>query len=119
MLAIVNQERSDAGCGPLTWNDELAAAARLHSADMARRDYFDHTSLDGRSPFDRMEAQGYGRPGGENIAAGQRSPESVMDSWMNSPGHRANILNCDYRALGVGIGKGGGYGVYWTQNFGF
>ena len=119
VLAIVNDERAKAGCNPVKWNDDLATAARLHSVDMATRDYFDHTSLDGRSPFERMEAQGYDSPGGENIAAGQRTPESVMESWMNSPGHRANILNCDFTTLGVGIGEGGDYGIYWTQNFGF
>ncbi|MFC5286388.1 CAP domain-containing protein [Actinokineospora guangxiensis] len=119
VLALVNTERADSGCGPVRWNADLADAARAHSVDMAEQDYFDHTSLDGRSPFDRMRAHGYDSPGGENIAAGQRTPESVMESWMTSPGHRANILNCDYTTLGVGIGKGGSYGVYWTQNFGF
>ncbi|WP_436494476.1 CAP domain-containing protein [Actinokineospora sp. HUAS TT18] len=119
VLTIVNAERSKAGCGPLRWHDTLALAARKHSADMAANNYFDHESLDGRSPFDRMKAEGYAKGGGENIAAGQSTPKSVMESWMNSPGHRANILNCDFKELGVGMAKGGSYRIYWTQAFGY
>ena len=85
---------------------------------MALRNYFSHTSLDGRSPWDRIEAQGYTAGSGENIAAGQSTPAAVMDAWMKSTGHRANILNCSSRAIGVGIGRGGSYGTYWTQDFG-
>jgi len=119
VLAIVNTERSKAGCGALRWNDTLALAARKHSADMAANNYFDHTSQDGRSPFDRMKAEGYTKGGGENIAAGQSTPESVMKSWMESPGHKANILNCKFGELGVGMAKGGSYRIYWTQAFGY
>ncbi|CRK62107.1 Allergen V5/Tpx-1 related [Alloactinosynnema sp. L-07] len=119
VLAIVNTERSKAGCGPLRWHDTLALAARKHSADMAANNYFDHNSQDGRSPFDRIKAEGYTKGGGENIAAGQATPKSVMESWMKSPGHRANILNCDFKELGVGMAKGGSYRIYWTQAFGY
>nr|WP_306337977.1 sigma-70 family RNA polymerase sigma factor [Streptomyces sp. KL118A] len=118
VVALVNTERSKAGCGPVTSNDKLATAATKHSADMAARDYFDHTSPDGKDPGDRITAAGYRwSTYGENIARGQQSPASVMDSWMKSPGHRANILNCDFKELGVGIHNGSG-GPWWTQAFG-
>ena len=78
-------------------------------------------SPDGRTPFDRMTAAGYRySTAAENIAAGQRTPQDVMTAWMNSPGHRANILNCALRQIGVGYATGSSsqYGVYWTQDFG-
>ncbi|MFJ6631825.1 sigma-70 family RNA polymerase sigma factor [Streptomyces sp. NPDC091376] len=118
VLALVNAERSKAGCGPLRGNDKLATAAQRHSADMAARGFFDHTSPDGTDPGDRITAAGYRwSTYGENIARGQQSPASVMDSWMNSPGHRANILNCSFKELGVGIHDASG-GPWWTQAFG-
>ncbi len=81
---------------------------------MATKDYFSHTSLDGSSMSDRIDRQGYAwRRLAENIAAGYPSPEAVVEGWMNSPGHRANILNCDLTEIGVGH-----YQRYWTQNFG-
>ena len=95
--------------------------ARAHSADMATKGYFDHTSPDGRSPFDRMRAAGYrGNLMGENIAAGQRTAAAVETAWMNSPGHRANILNCGYKVIGIGVAtrSSSPYGIYWTQDFG-
>lgn len=120
MVRLVNLERSKkANCRPLTVHSALTTAARGHSADMARNGYFSHTSLDGRTPQDRMRAAGYsGRRTGENIAAGQTSAAGVMMAWMDSPGHKANILNCQYHHIGVGHAKGGPYGHYWTQNFG-
>ncbi|MEU3191883.1 CAP domain-containing protein [Streptomyces sp. NPDC006992] len=118
VLALVNQERAKAGCKPLTADAKLAALAGGYSEDMARRGFFSHTSPDGKSPWDRAEAAGVGDLGGENIARGQANARSVMDSWMNSPGHRANILNCDYRTLGVGAHFAEG-GPWWTQDFGF
>ncbi|MEU6126730.1 sigma-70 family RNA polymerase sigma factor [Streptomyces sp. NPDC047123] len=118
VVALVNTERAKAGCGPVGSNAKLATAATKHSADMAARDYFDHTSPDGKDPGDRITAAGYRwSTYGENIARGQQTPASVMDSWMNSPGHRANILNCDFKELGVGIHNGSG-GPWWTQAFG-
>lgn len=119
VLRLTNIERANAGCPALTWNSRLATAAQRHSADMAANNYFEHTSQDGRSPFQRMKDAGYSySAAAENIAAGQRSPASVMGSWMNSAGHRANILNCGLKELGVGVATGGSYGIYWTQNFG-
>ncbi|MBM7173382.1 CAP domain-containing protein, partial [Streptomyces sp. G44] len=118
VVALVNTERAKAGCGPVRSNGKLAAAATKHSADMAARDYFDHTSPDGTDPGDRITAAGYRwSTYGENIARGQRTPASVMDSWMKSPGHRANILNCDFKELGVGVHNASG-GPWWTQAFG-
>ncbi|MGQ0837486.1 CAP domain-containing protein [Actinokineospora sp.] len=119
VLALVNRERAAAGCPALRWDDRIGSAARAHSVDMATRNYYSHTSLDGRGPADRMRAQGYPKPGGENIGAGYRTAEAAVKGWMDSSGHRANILDCRYRALGVGVGRGGKWGVYWTQNFGF
>jgi uncharacterized protein YkwD len=86
---------------------------------MAKKDYFSHTGKDGRSPFDRMTDAGYAySAAAENIAAGQRTPADVVKGWMNSAGHKANILNCTYSEIGVGYAKGGSYGTYWTQDFG-
>ena len=118
VLRLVNVERKKAGCSAVHGNSALERAARGHSQDMAKNNYFSHTSLDGRSPWDRIRAQGYAYGSGENIAAGQRTAAAVMDAWMHSSGHRANILKCSNKALGVGIGHGGKYGIYWTQDFG-
>ncbi|WP_460112638.1 CAP domain-containing protein [Streptomyces platensis] len=118
VLALVNQERSRAGCSPLTADPELASLAQRFSDDMARRGFFDHTDPDGHTPWDRAEAQGISDLGGENIARGQATAQAVMDTWMHSPGHRANILNCEYKTLGVGAHFGPG-GPWWTQDFGF
>ncbi|NSC24132.1 CAP domain-containing protein [Streptomyces albus subsp. chlorinus] len=118
VLTLVNQERAKAGCRPVSADGELAALAGGFSEDMARRGFFSHTSPDGESPWDRAEAAGVEDLGGENIARGQANARSVMDSWMHSPGHRANILNCDYRTLGVGAHFAEG-GPWWTQDFGF
>lgn len=116
---LTNAERAANGCPALAADDRLATAARAHSADMAAQDYFDHVSQDGRSFVDRVKAAGYPAPGAENIAAGQRTAEAVIKGWMDSPGHRANILNCKLKTLGVGMARGGSYGIYWTQNFGW
>jgi len=124
VLNLVNQERGTAGCAPLTANDQLLAAARGHSDDMALNDFFGHTGSDNSSPGDRIDRQGYRwSRWGENIAAGYSSPASVMNGWMNSPGHRANILNCSYTEIGIGytyLANDTGsvnYRHYWTQNF--
>ncbi|MEV0523807.1 sigma-70 family RNA polymerase sigma factor [Streptomyces sp. NPDC050439] len=115
---LANAERAKSGCGPLTLNSKLDDAAQGHSDDMAERDFFDHTNPDGKDPGDRVTAAGYKwTTYGENIAAGQRTPAAVMDSWMNSSGHRANILNCSFKEIGVGYRQGSG-GPWWTQNFG-
>lgn len=118
VTALVNAERAKEGCSPVRSNSKLATAASRHSADMVSRDYFSHTSPDGSDPGDRVTAAGYRwSTYGENIAKGQSSPASVMDSWMNSPGHRANIVNCAFKEIGVGKQDSSG-GPVWTQVFG-
>ncbi|MGW6473542.1 sigma-70 family RNA polymerase sigma factor [Streptomyces nigra] len=118
VVALVNKERAAAGCGPLAEDSLLDKSAQTHSADMAARDFFDHTNPDGADPGQRITAAGYRwSTYGENIAMGQQTPEAVMESWMNSPGHRANILNCSFKDIGVGVHEGPG-GPWWTQNFG-
>jgi uncharacterized protein YkwD len=118
VLTLVNQERAKAGCSPVTASGSLAALAESFSKDMAERDFFDHTDPDGASPWDRAEAAGVAGLGGENIARGQADAAAVMEAWMNSPGHRANILNCDFKTLGVGTHFASG-GPWWTQDFGY
>jgi uncharacterized protein YkwD len=118
VVKLVNKERAKRGCTALRVDRRLRAAAYLHSRDMGLRHYFDHDSKDGRTPWDRIKAQGYLWPSAENIAAGQPTSASVMDAWMHSAGHRANILNCSYKAIGVGVYKSGGTAI-WTQDFGF
>ncbi|MGW6140871.1 CAP domain-containing protein [Streptomyces sp. NPDC055140] len=118
VLALVNTERAKVGCSPVTADSGLASLAGNFSEDMAARGFFDHTDPDGATPWDRAKKAGITDLGGENIARGQANAQSVMDSWMNSPGHRANILNCDYKTLGVGVHFGSG-GPWWTQDFGF
>ncbi|MFE7314911.1 CAP domain-containing protein [Streptomyces sp. NPDC057555] len=118
VVRLVNQERARAGCSPVTAGDELGDLAQAFSDDMARRGFFGHTDPDGHSPWDRARAQGVTDLGGENIARGQADAQAVMDTWMTSPGHRANILNCEYKTLGVGAHFGPG-GPWWTQEFGF
>jgi uncharacterized protein YkwD len=115
VVYLVNVERASR-CGPLAVDGRLATAAQRHSDDMAAHDYFSHTSLNGDTLADRARAAGFtGGTLGENIAAGQRTPEDVMAAWMASEGHRANILNCDYTVIGVGLNEDG---WYWTQMFG-
>ncbi|MER7578641.1 CAP domain-containing protein [Kitasatospora sp. NPDC097691] len=117
VVDLVNAERAKAGCGPVTADPKLATAAQSHSDDMANRNYFDHASPEGYHADHRIEATGYRwSTWGENIARGQKDPAAVMDAWMNSPGHRANILNCAFKQLGVGVRTGSG-GPWWTQVF--
>lgn len=131
VLELVNIERKKGGtCGdlgsfepsdPVALDGRLRTSSRLHSLDMAEKGYFSHTNLNGESPFDRMKAAGYTyRRAGENIAAGQGSPEAVVTAWMNSDGHCTNILSPHFTHLGVGYiyASGTRYRHYWTQNFG-
>jgi len=115
VLALVNVQRAAAGCGDLTADPGLAALARAHSADMRDRHFFDHVNPDGLDPFQRAAKAGI-VVRAENIAYGQPDPAAVMDAWMKSPGHRANILDCDLTRLGVGVAEGAG-GPWWTQDF--
>jgi uncharacterized protein YkwD len=119
VLTLVNAERARAGCGALREDARLVRAARLHSQDMLARNYFSHDSPDGADPSDRARREGYPSGVGENIAAGYPTPQAVVAAWMDSPGHRANILDCRYRSTGVGFAQGStGYRTYWTQDFG-
>jgi uncharacterized protein YkwD len=118
---LVNLEREIENLHPLVWDNALGSAARDHSTDMAQQNYFSHTSLDGRVFNQRITAAGYACSAcGENIAAGYSNPQAVMNGWMNSPGHRANILNSTFCDLGVGYAfrSSSNYGHYWTQDFG-
>ncbi|WP_240152187.1 CAP domain-containing protein [Streptomyces mobaraensis] len=118
VVALVNAERAKAGCRPLHTDARLTSLAQSMSEDMARRGFFDHTDPDGRSPWDRAARHGVRNLGGENIARGHADAHAVVDAWMRSSGHRQNILNCDYRTLGVGVQQGAG-GPWWTQDFGY
>ncbi|MGY1635080.1 CAP domain-containing protein [Geodermatophilus sp. SYSU D00742] len=117
VLTLVNEARAAAGCRPLVADSALAAVARAHSADMRDRDYFSHDTPEGLSPFDRARKAGVGYARAENIAYGQADAAEVMDDWMTSSGHRANILDCELTKLGVGVAEGPG-GPWWTQLFG-
>ncbi|MEV5550012.1 CAP domain-containing protein [Streptomyces sp. NPDC052309] len=118
VLELVNEERAKAGCSPVTADGALDELAEDFSEAMAAQGFFDHTDPSGATPWDRAEKAGIGNLGGENIARGQADAQAVMDAWMDSPGHRANILNCDFKTLGVGVHFGPG-GPWWTQNFGY
>ncbi|MFE7774745.1 CAP domain-containing protein [Streptomyces sp. NPDC057445] len=118
VLTLVNEERAKVGCSPVRLEASLGALAGRFSEDMAGRGFFDHTDPDGDDPWERAAQSGVSGLGGENIARGQADAETVMRSWMNSDGHRANILNCDYRTLGVGVSFAEG-GPWWTQDFGY
>lgn len=118
VVAIVNQRRAEAGCGTVRTNTNLAKAARLHSEDQAAHNKMSHEGSNGSSPWQRAEQAGYQRAISENVAAGYRTPAAVMEGWMNSPGHRANILNCQAKAIGMGIAKSADGTTYWTQMFG-
>jgi uncharacterized YkwD family protein len=116
VVDLVNQEREKQGLKPLTLNKELSDVARTKSKDMMDKGYFDHNSPTYGSPFDMMKQFGIEyTTAGENIAKGQQSPEDVMNAWMNSDGHRKNILNPDFTEIGVGYVKGDT--TYWTQQF--
>lgn len=122
VLKLTNAERAKAGCPKLKMNDALTRAAQRHSRDMARHNYVGHVGSDGSTMVTRAQAAGYTGFSAlaENVAAGQKSASAVVKSWMKSPGHRANILNCSLKHLGVGYVKKSGtqHGTYWTQDFG-
>jgi uncharacterized YkwD family protein/spore coat assembly protein SafA len=118
VVKLVNAERAKRGLKPLAANWQLSRVARIKSQDMRDRGYFSHISPTYGSPFDMMQAFGISyHAAGENIAAGQTTPAAVMQSWMNSAGHRQNILNPQYTQIGVGCAVGGSYRYYWTQMF--
>lgn len=118
VVDLVNAQRSKNGLSALTHNWELSRVARYKSQDMIDKNYFSHTSPTYGSPFDMMKSFGISyTAAGENIAKGQNSPQSVMNAWMNSSGHRANILNKSYNQIGVGVAKDSRGNLYWTQMF--
>ncbi|MEO3869051.1 CAP domain-containing protein [Nonomuraea sp. B12E4] len=119
VVRLTNAERAKGGCRSLAHDPRLRAAAAGHSTDMARNGFFDHDSQDGRGFLDRIRAAGFtgGSSWAENIAAGQPTPASVVRAWMNSPGHRTNIMNCRFNLIGVGAVKDARGRIYWTQDF--
>ncbi|MCY6372293.1 CAP domain-containing protein [Clostridium ganghwense] len=118
VIRLVNVERSKKGLKPLKANWQLSRVARYKSQDMINKNYFSHTSPVYGSPFDMIRNFGINyRKAGENIAYGQRIPNEVMTSWMNSAGHRQNILSANYAEIGVGISKNSKGQLYWTQMF--
>jgi uncharacterized YkwD family protein/spore coat assembly protein SafA len=118
VVQLTNAERAKYGLRPLKMNWELQRCARIKSEDMRNRNYFSHNSPSYGSPFSMMKSFGISYTmAGENIAAGQKTPEAVVQSWMKSPGHRANILKPEYTEIGCGVAFGGAYSYYWTQQF--
>ena len=118
VIALVNTERAKQHIEGLDIDWELSRVARIKSQDMATKNYFSHQSPTYGSPFDMMKHFGiHYTSAGENIASGQKTPEQVMESWMNSQGHRENIMNPTFTHIGVGYYRGGNYGTMWTQQF--
>ena len=123
VVRLTNAERAKNGCGALSIDSALTTSAGKHASDMVARHYFDHTNPDGKDPFERMADAGFrGSAMAENIAMGYDSPQAAVTGWMNSAGHRTNILNCGYNRIGVGYDSGqilDGYSKgSWVQNFG-
>ena len=130
MLALVNQARAEArrcgdkafGAAPaLVWDDTLEKVAAQHASDMAAHDYFSHSGRDGTTPAQRVTRAGYHwRMTGENIAAGQLSPEAAVAGWIKSPGHCENLMNAAYTEMGVAgaVNPASKMGLYWAQEFG-
>lgn len=119
---LVNERRAEAGLQPLTWNENVAGVARVHSANMANYKFFSHTGVDGKRVDTRADSLGVKKwhALGENIAynRGFKSPlESAVQSWMNSPGHRENILKSDWQESGIGVVVSENGAYYFTQVF--
>ncbi|GAA3117895.1 CAP domain-containing protein [Streptomyces echinatus] len=115
VVALVNKERAKAGCRALKVNAKLTKAAQNHSKDQSVHHRMSHTGSDGSNPGQRITRAGYRWRGyGENVAYGYGTPAKVMNGWMHSPGHKANILNCSFKEIGVGVS---GTSHYWTQDF--
>ncbi|MFL6119555.1 CAP domain-containing protein [Actinophytocola sp.] len=119
VISLTNQQRTANGCGALAENGALDTAARGHSGEMARTDNMSHTGANGSDVGDRLSQAGYSATKwAENIAYGQRTPQEVVDAWMRSPEHRANILDCSLAEIGVGYVANKDGVPYWTQDFG-
>ncbi|SDN07256.1 uncharacterized protein, YkwD family [Psychrobacillus sp. OK028] len=115
VVDLTNQERAKAGLKALQIDTKLTQSAQAKSQDMKNKNYFSHTSPTYGSPFDQMKSMGITyKSAAENIAMGQRSPQEVVDAWMKSPGHKANIMNASFTHIGVGLSDSG---YYWTQQF--
>lgn len=115
LYEAINSEREKNGLSSLVLDDALSNIALSHSEDMATRDYIDHTSPDGVGPFDRIDSAGIDYvSAAENIASGFATAEKVLQSWLNSPKHSANILNAEFTKIGIGYHSGGNNGTYWT-----
>ena len=118
VVRLVNVERSKRGLKELSFNTQLSNVATLKSQDMIDQNYFSHTSPTYGSPFDMMKQFNISyRTAGENIAMGQKTPAEVVNAWMNSQGHRENILNSNFTEIGVGVAKSSNGTLYWTQMF--
>jgi uncharacterized protein YkwD len=118
IIALTNKHRKAAGCAALATNKTLVYAARAHSKDMATFNYFSHTGRDGSTFVTRAARAGYSAASAENIAWGYRGAEAVVTGWMNSAGHRQNILTCSHKVVGVGVAKKADGTPYYTQIFG-
>ncbi|GAA3853461.1 hypothetical protein GCM10022243_18860 [Saccharothrix violaceirubra] len=119
VLTLTNKERATAGCPALAANAQLNASAKAHNDEMAKTGKMTHTGLDGSTPSQRIDNAGYyWKMAGENVAVGQKTPEQVVKDWMKSPAHRANMLNCGFKDLGVAYTVDAKKKAYWTQNFG-
>ncbi len=118
VVRLVNVERTKRGLSELTLNTQLSNVATLKSQDMINKNYFSHTSPTYGSPFDMMKQFNISyRTAGENIAMGQKTPAEVVNAWMNSQGHRENILNANFTEIGIGVAKSSNGTLYWTQMF--
>ena len=118
VVKLVNKERNAAGLSALTENSRLSEVAQAKAEDMMKNGYFSHTSPVYGSPFEMMKTFGIAySSAGENIAKGQKTPAAVMSGWMNSSGHKANILNASYEQIGVGFCKDSSGVTYWVQMF--
>lgn len=120
LFSLINQERANQGLSALNWQSQLATAASVHSTDMACNNFFSHTGSNGSTFDQRIRAQGYSfSSAAENLFAGG-GPQDAFTAWMNSPGHRANMLNPNLQEIGIGYMYNGGttYGGYYTANFG-
>lgn len=117
-LILTNLEREKKGLGKLVWDNSLADAAQKHCEDMINRDFFSHNNPDGETPFDRLKKAGISYlAAGENVAVGYDTAAEVVEAWMNSPTHRANILNPNFKSIGIAVIRGGSKGIYWAQEY--
>ncbi|PCN57068.1 sporulation protein, partial [Clostridioides difficile] len=118
VVDLVNIERSKAGLNPLTLDSSISNVATKKSQDMIDNNYFSHNSPTYGSPFDMLKKFGISyKTAGENIAMGQKTPKEVVNAWMNSEGHRKNIMNPNFSKIGVGVAQKSGGSIYWTQIF--